>query len=44
MGDIIIKEAHTRKELRDFIFLPEKIHKDEPSGFLLSIWMNYTLQ
>ncbi len=30
MGEIIIKEVLTRKELREFIFLPEKIHKTEP--------------
>jgi hypothetical protein len=30
MGEIIIKEVLTRKELREFIFLPEKIHKNEP--------------
>lgn len=39
MGEIIIKEVLTRKDLREFIFLPEKIHKDEPH-WLPSIYMD----
>jgi len=30
MGEIVIREVTTRKELKDFIFLPEKIHRDDP--------------
>lgn len=30
MGEITVKEVVTRKELREFIYLPEKIHKDDP--------------
>jgi len=30
MGELTVKEVLTRKELRDFIYLPEKIHKDDP--------------
>ena len=30
MGEIIIKEVLTPKELRQFIFLPEKVHKTDP--------------
>lgn len=30
MGNISIREVVTRKDLRDFIYLPEKVHKDEP--------------
>lgn len=29
MGDIIIREVKTRQDRKKFIFLPEKIHKDE---------------
>lgn len=29
MGDVIIKEVVTKKDLTDFIYLPEKVHKDE---------------
>ncbi len=29
MGDIVIKEVLTRKDLRDFIYLPEKVHRNE---------------
>lgn len=39
MGEIAIKEVVTRKELRDFIYLPEKIHKNEP-GWLPPIYMD----
>ena len=30
MSDIIVKEVQTRRELREFIHLPAKVHKDEP--------------
>jgi ribosomal protein S18 acetylase RimI-like enzyme len=30
MGEITVKEVLTKKDLRIFIYLPEKIHKDEP--------------
>ena len=30
MGEIIIKEVLTKKEKRDFIYLPSKVHKNEP--------------
>jgi hypothetical protein len=39
MGEIIIKEVLTRKERRQFIYLPAKIHKDEP-GWLPPIYMD----
>jgi hypothetical protein len=29
MGELIIKEVITKKDRREFIFLPEKVHKDE---------------
>jgi ribosomal protein S18 acetylase RimI-like enzyme len=29
MGEIVIKEVLTRKDLRDFIYLPEKVHRNE---------------
>jgi hypothetical protein len=29
MGEIVIKEVLTRKDLRDFIYLPEKVHSNE---------------
>ena len=31
MGDVIIKEVTSKKELREFIYLPEKVHKNEPN-------------
>lgn len=31
MGDIIIKEVITRKDKRKFIFLPSKVHKNNPN-------------
>ena len=31
MSEIIVKEVLTKKELREFIYLPSKIHKDEPN-------------
>lgn len=39
MAEILIKEVLTRKELRDFIYLPEKVHKVEPH-WLPSIYMD----
>ena len=30
MAEIIVKEVRTRKELREFIYLPSKIHQNEP--------------
>jgi ribosomal protein S18 acetylase RimI-like enzyme len=30
MGEIIVKEVVTRRDLRDFIYLPEKVHRNEP--------------
>lgn len=39
MGEIIIKEVLTKKERREFIFLPSKIHKDEPE-WLPPIYMD----
>jgi hypothetical protein len=39
MAEIIVKEVITKKELRQFIFLPEKIHKDEPA-WLPPIYMD----
>ncbi|HEX2970520.1 MAG TPA: hypothetical protein VHO46_15590 [Bacteroidales bacterium] len=30
MGEITIKEVTTKKDLTDFIYLPEKVHKNEP--------------
>lgn len=39
MGEIIVKEVVTRKDLRDFIFLPEKVHRNEPD-WLPPIYMD----
>jgi hypothetical protein len=39
MGELVIKEVLTKKDLRDFIFLPEKVHKDEPN-WLPPIYMD----
>jgi hypothetical protein len=30
MGEITVKEVLTRKDLKDFIYLPEKVHRNEP--------------
>lgn len=30
MGKLIVKEVITKKDLKDFIYLPEKIHRNEP--------------
>jgi hypothetical protein len=42
MANIVVKEIVTRKELREFIFLPEKVHKDEPD-WLPPIYMDERL-
>ena len=39
MGELVIKEVLSRKELRSFIYLPEKVHKDE-SEWLPPIYMD----
>ncbi len=39
MPDIVVKEVASRKELRDFIYLPEKVHKNE-SNWLPPIYMD----
>jgi hypothetical protein len=39
MGEIIIKEVQTRKEKRKFIFLPSKVHKNDPN-WLPPIYMD----
>jgi hypothetical protein len=39
MGEIIIKEVITRKDLHEFIFLPEKVHTHEPE-WLPPIYMD----
>jgi ribosomal protein S18 acetylase RimI-like enzyme len=39
MGELIIKEVLTRKDRRDFIYLPEKVHKNEPD-WLPPIYMD----
>jgi len=39
MGEIIIKEVITRKDLHEFIYLPEKVHKHEPE-WLPPIYMD----
>jgi hypothetical protein len=39
MGEIVIIEVLTRKQLREFIFLPENVHKDEPN-WLPPIYMD----
>lgn len=39
MGEIVIKEVLTRKQLRDFIYLPEKVHSNEPD-WLPPIYMD----
>jgi len=42
MAEIIIKDVVTRKDLHEFIFLPEKIHKNEPD-WLPPIYMDEKL-
>jgi len=39
MVEIIIKEVLTRKDLREFIYLPEKVHKNDPD-WLPPIYMD----
>ncbi|MCX6256073.1 MAG: hypothetical protein NTV31_16605 [Bacteroidia bacterium] len=39
MGELVIKEVLTRKDRRDFIYLPEKVHKNEPD-WLPPIYMD----
>jgi ribosomal protein S18 acetylase RimI-like enzyme len=39
MGELVIKEVLTRKDRRDFIYLPEKVHKNEPE-WLPPIYMD----
>lgn len=39
MAEIIVKEVLTRKELREFIYLPSKIHKNH-KGWLPPIYMD----
>lgn len=39
MGELVIKEVITKKEHRDFIYLPEKVHKHEPD-WLPPIYMD----
>ena len=39
MGQLVIKEVLTRKDRRDFIYLPEKVHKNEPD-WLPPIYMD----
>jgi hypothetical protein len=39
MGELIIKEVITKKDLKDFIYLPEQIHKNEPE-WLPPIYMD----
>jgi hypothetical protein len=39
MGELVIKEVLTKKDRRDFIYLPEKVHKNEPE-WLPPIYMD----
>jgi ribosomal protein S18 acetylase RimI-like enzyme len=39
MGELVIKEVLTRKDRRDFIYLPKKVHKNEPD-WLPPIYMD----
>lgn len=39
MGELVIKEILTKKDLRDFIYLPEKVHEHEPD-WLPPIYMD----
>jgi len=39
MGELVIKEVLTRKDRHDFIYLPEKVHKNEPD-WLPPIYMD----
>jgi hypothetical protein len=31
MNEIVLKEVKTRRDKREFIYLPEKIHKNDPT-------------
>jgi hypothetical protein len=42
MGEITVKEVTTKQELRQFIYLPSKIHKDQPD-WLPPIYMDEKL-
>jgi hypothetical protein len=39
MGELVIKEVLTKKDLRQFIYLPKEVHKDEPD-WLPPIYMD----
>jgi hypothetical protein len=39
MGELVIKEVLTKQDRRDFIYLPEKVHKNEPN-WLPPIYMD----
>jgi len=39
MGDVVVKEVITNKDLREFIYLPEKVHKDD-SNWLPPIYID----
>ena len=39
MGEITVKEVVTKRDLREFIFLPEKVHRNEPE-WLPPIYMD----
>jgi ribosomal protein S18 acetylase RimI-like enzyme len=39
MGELVIKEVLTKRDLRDFIYLPDKVHKHEPD-WLPPIYMD----
>ena len=39
MGEVVIKEVLSRNDLRDFIYLPEKVHRNEPE-WLPPIYMD----
>ncbi len=39
MEELVIKEVLTKKELHEFIYLPEKVHREEP-GWLPPIYMD----
>ncbi len=39
MGELVIKEVITKKDRRDFIYLPEKVHRNEPN-WLPPIYMD----
>jgi hypothetical protein len=39
MGELIIKEVITKKDRREFIYLPEKVHREEPN-WLPPIYMD----